>query len=179
MSRNQTINDRQREKLSTCLHSCRNIAYPSLGMPEESAEYIQKLLYMIEWNPALPQADRDHLEYLMKGFVNIGLAIGAYAKKYRHNSMIPFSLKNETDQEFPELFRERIEGLRKEIGDVEWMTDVIDFYIVHPDGTDPTDPSVPMTAQDMNDQNYAKLSERSKNHTIDGRGDSTRSSIES
>lgn len=177
MSRNQTLNERQREKLSTCLSSCRNIAYPSLGMPEEAAEYVQKLLYMIDWNPDLPQADRNHLEFLLKGFANIGLAIGAYAKKYRHSAMIPFSLKKESDQEFPDLFCERLEGLRKEIGDVEWMTDAIDFYIVHCDGTDPTDPNVSMTAQDMNDQNWQKLSERLCNDTIDGKGDNIRSSV--
>lgn len=177
--RNQTLNERQREALSTCMPSCRNIMYPSLGMPEESAEYLQKLLCLIDWNPDLPQAERDHLEFLLKGYITLGLAIGKYAKKYRHTAIVPFSLKQVSQQEFPELFREHLEGLQKECGDMKWMTEAIDFYIANPDGTDPTVPSVQMTSQDTNDQNWQKLSERRANNTIDGKGDTHRSSINS
>lgn len=177
MCRNQTLNERQREELSTCLPSCRNIAYPSLGMCEETAEYIQKLLYLINWNKQFSASERAHLEELLKGFCHLGIAIGAYAKRFRHEGIVPFTLKKEEDVEFPELLRERIEGLQKECGDMHWMVDAIDFYIAHPAGTDPTLPDAIMTAQQTADQNYQKLAERRVQNTIDGKGDTKRSAL--
>lgn len=175
--RNQTLNERQREELSTCLPSCRNIAYPSLGMCEETAEYMQKLLYLTNWTEQFPPAERPHLEELIKGFCHLGLAIGAYAKRFRHDNVVPFTLKKEEEVEFPEFLRERIDGLQKECGDMHWMIDAIDFYITHPEGTDPTAQGVDMTAQLTADQNYQKLAERRLQNTIDGKGDDKRTKI--
>lgn len=175
--RNQTLDERQREILSTCMPSCRNIVYPSLGMCEENAEYVQKLLYLINWDDSFPKAEREHLEQLLKGFVHLGLAIGAYAKRFRHENIVPFSLKKDENVEFPHLLHERIEGIRRECGDMNWMINAIDFFIANPDGTDPTNPDTLMTAQLTADQNFQKLAERRAANTIDGKGDTHRSKL--
>ena len=178
MSRNQTLNDRQREVLSTCLPSCQNIVYPSLGAAEELAEYLQKLKYMVNWNDQLPAQERDHLLSLIDGFIHLGLALGAYAKRFRHEGLAPFELKDlHRDFEFPELAVDRFEALVKEAGDVKWMLDAIDFYLYHPAQTDPRDPASEMTSQLTADQNFRKLQQRLSEHTIDGKGDEQRTSV--
>lgn len=175
-----TLNERQREELSTCTATCRNLVYPSLGMIEETAEYWQKLLYLIEWDKTLDSNIKNHLEMLIKDVITCGLAVGKYAKMFRHDKSIPvpFQLKRALETDYPELFLERVEGLVKELGDIKWMTDAADFYIHYPDGTDPTDPSVQMTAQDTAELNHKKLTARLFDGTIDGQGDTTRTPID-
>lgn len=171
-----TLNDRQSQELSTCLASCRNIAYPSLGLVEEVGEYIQKLLCVINWDKDFAH-ERPHLEMLLRGIATNAYAIGRYAKQMRHTGIVPFALKQEDPDENP-FFIDRIEALQKELGDVHWMTDAAHFYTVHPDGTDPTALDVSMTAQLMADQNYRKLAERRAMQTIDGQGDNERTAVE-
>lgn len=190
----QSLNERQRQQLSTCMASCRNIAYPSLGLVEEVGEYIQKLLYMIDWNTAFPASERDHLLMLLRGISTSAEAVGRINKMIRHGSYPqPFSLKpdyiacnrasvtgvmSDSLGESPNPFAsDRIEALQKELGDVDWMVSASHFYTVHPDGTDPISPDAAMTAQFLADQNYRKLAERRAQSTIDGKGDSSRSSI--
>lgn len=172
------LNERQRQELSTCMESCRNISYPSLGLVEEVGEYIQKLLYLINWNNEFPESERNHLTMLLNGIVTNAVAIGRLNKEVRHGTYPqPFSLKDPGLAEFPEFLLERISGLQKELGDVHWMVDAAHFYTVYRDGTDPTDPKYEPTAQLMADQNYRKLAERRAQNTIDGKGDSTRSTL--
>ena len=172
------LNDRQRQELSTAMETCRNIAYPSLGLIEEVGEYVQKLIYLVRWNPNFPAQERDRLTMLLQGIATNALAIGRLNKEVRHGTYPrPFALKTPESVEFPELLHERIEGLQKELGDIHWMLDAAHFYTVHPDLTDPTLPDTPMTAQSMADQNYAKLAERRLHNTIDGQGDNERTSV--
>lgn len=173
MNTEQSLNERQREQLSTCMDSCRNIAYPSLGLVEEVGEYIQKLLFLIQWDPAFPE--RDHLLMLLRGISTSAEAVGRINKAVRHGSMPkPFTLRSFDD---PDIAADRIEALQKELGVVDWMVAASHFFSSNPDGTDPTAPDCPMTAQFMADQNYRKLAERRAMGTIDGRGDTQRSSI--
>lgn len=173
---NTTLNDRQRQELSTCLDSCRNLAYPSLGIVEEVGEYIEKLLCLIDWNKDFAR-ERPHLEFLLRGIATNAYAIGRYAKQMRHTGIVPFALKAENPDENP-FFLSRLEDIQKELGDVHWMTDVAHFYTTYHDGEDPTSPDCPMTAQQMADQNYRKLAERRAMHTIDGQGDTQRTAVE-
>ena len=182
MQRTQTLDERQREVLSTCLGSCRNIAYPSLGAIEELAEYWQKLLPLIEWNSAIPSSERDHLAMLLRGFITIGKSIGGYAKKYRHSAtdanpggVMPFDLT--LNYAADASSQGSIMELLKEVGDVKWMLDAADYYVTHPSGTDPTRPNVVMTAQCTADLNHQKLEERLRNRTIDAQGDNERTPI--
>ena len=169
------INDRQRQQLSTCMPSCRNIAYPSLGLVEEVGEYIQKLIYMITWNKDFPAKEKEHLLFLLKGIATNAYAVGRLNKEVRHGTYPqPFALK-EFDDEATHI--ERVESLQKELGDIDWMVSASHFYSVHCDGTDPTIPDCPMTAQQMADQNFAKLAERRLQNTIDGKGDTTRTHL--
>lgn len=171
----QTLNDRQRQQLSTCMNSCRNIAYPSLGLIEEAGEYIQKLIYMIVWNKDFPESERDHLLMLMRGIATSAYAIGRINKAIRHGEYPqPFTLRDFDD---PDINAQRIEALQKELGDIDWMVNAAHFYTVFPAGTDPTQPEQPMTAQFLADQNYAKLAARRLQDTIDGKGDTIRTSI--
>ena len=173
----QTINDRQRQQLSTCMPSCRNIAYPSLGLVEEVGEYIQKLIYMIQWNPAFPACEKNHLLMLLQGIATNAYAVGRINKAIRHGDFTqPFEIKEFDDED---ICSERTEALQKELGDIDWMVNAAHFYTVNPDGTDPTDKDCPMTAQQMHDQNYRKLAERRVMNTIDGQGDNQRSAINS
>lgn len=167
------INERQRQQLSTCMSSCRNIAYPSLGLVEEIGEYIQKLIYMITWNKDFHEKDR--LLLLLQGIATNAYAVGRLNKAIRHGDFPrPFNLKEFDDED---ICIERTEALQKELGDIDWMVNAAHFYTVHCDGTDPTDPRVAMTAQQMHDQNFAKLAERRINNTIDGQGDEKRTSV--
>lgn len=169
------LNDRQRQQLSTCMPSCRNIAYPSLGLVEEIGEYIQKLIYMITWNKDFPAKEKDHLLFLLNGIATNAYAVGRLNKEVRHGTYPqPFMLK-EFEEEH--ICIERTEALQKELGDIDWMVNAAHFYSVNCDGTDPTSPNAPMTAQMMADQNYAKLAERRLKNTIDGQGDTTRTHI--
>lgn len=169
------INERQRQQLSTCMESCRNIAYPSLGLVEEIGEYVQKLIYMITWNPDFPASEKNHLLMLLQGISTNAYAVGRLNKSVRHGDYPqPFSLKEFDDEH---ICLERIEALQKELGDIDWMVNAAHFFTVNCDGTDPTQPDCPMTAQQMHDQNYAKLSERLLHKTIDGQGDSSRTHI--
>lgn len=169
------INDRQRQQLSTCMPSCRNIAYPSLGLVEEVGEYIQKLIYMITWNKDFPAKEKDRLLFLLNGIATNAYAVGRLNKEVRHGTYPqPFMLK-EFEEEHISI--ERTEALQKELGDIDWMVNAAHFYSVNCDGTDPTSPNAPMTAQQMADQNYAKLAERRLQNTIDGQGDTTRTHI--
>ena len=176
ITKETTLNERQREELSTCLDSCRNLAYPSLGLVEEVGEYIQKLLCLIDWNKDFAK-ERPHLEMLLRGIATNAYAIGRYAKQMRHTGIVPFSLKSDDLDENP-FFLDRLEAIQKELGDVHWMTDAAHFYTNFIDGTNPTDPDIQMTAQQMADQNYRKLAERRAMNTIDGQGDTNRSSVE-
>lgn len=182
------INDRQRQQLSTCMSSCRNIAYPSLGLVEEVGEYIQKLIYMIQWNPAFPVKEKDHLLFLLQGIATNAYAVGRLNKEVRHGTYPqPFTLKHSpsaatvfeasAEDDDNSFFQERVVSLQKELGDIDWMVNAAHFFTIHPDGTDPTAPDCPMTAQLMHDQNYAKLAERRLQNTIDGQGDTTRTNI--
>lgn len=169
------LNDRQRQQLSTCMPSCRNIAYPSLGLVEEVGEYVQKLIYMIRWSPDFPVKEKDHLLFLLQGIATNAYAVGRLNKEVRHGTYPqPFVLK-EFDEEHTNI--ERVESLQKELGDIEWMVNAAHFYTVNADGTDPTVQGQPMTAQLMADQNYAKLAERRLQNTIDGQGDTTRTTL--
>lgn len=172
------LNDRQRQELSTCMETCRNIAYPSLGLIEEVGEYIQKLLYLVRWNPNFPTAERDRLTMLLQGIVTNAVAVGRLNKEIRHDTYPqPFALKTPESVEFPELLCERIDDLQRELGDIHWMVDASHYYTTNPDHTDPTLPDAPMTAQAMAEQNYAKLAERRLHNTIDGQGDTERTSV--
>lgn len=169
------INDRQRQQLSTCMPSCRNIAYPSLGLVEEVGEYIQKLIYMITWNKDFPSSEKDHLLFLLQGIANNAYAVGRLNKEVRHGTYPqPFTVKD-FEEETTNI--DRIESLQKELGDIDWMVSAAHFYSVNEDGTDPTVPGCPMTAQHMHEQNFAKLAERRLQNTIDGKGDTVRTHI--
>lgn len=169
------INDRQRQQLSTCMSSCRNISYPSLGLVEEVGEYVQKLIYSIQWNKDFPTREKDHLLMLLHGISTIAYAVGRINKEVRHGTLPqPFGIKDFGDEQ---VRIERLEELQMELGDIDWMVNATHFYTVHADGTDPTSPDCPMTAQMMNDQNYAKLAERRLLGTIDGCGDKKREHI--
>lgn len=172
----QTINERQRQELSTCMPSCQNFAYPVLGLFGETAEFAEKLKYLIEWNDKLTQEQRSRMEM----FIN-GIALERMAKELRHQpvdeQIIPFRLKHLADSSHPDFLSERINALRKEGGDIKWMLDALDFYIVNPDGTNPTTSYAVMTAQDRENQNYHKLSERAAIGMIDAQGDDQRTTL--
>lgn len=125
-----TLNDRQLECLRTCMPSCWNVAYPSLGLVEELGEYIEKLLPIVEWSPDYP--DRAHLEMLLKGIVHNARCIAAISKQVRHKSIpVPFVLKSSLGNGDPTLYQERITAIRQELGDISWMLNVTDFFIVN------------------------------------------------
>lgn len=168
------LNERQAECLSTCMDSCRNIAYPSLGLAEETGEYLEKLMAAVSWNENFKE--RTHLEYLIKGFAFIGKCIGRYAKQMRHDNITPFSLPNITDENMQEQWKQIHDGLIKELGDVEWMLNVASFYAVYADGETETDVDY-MTADIVAIMNRQKLLKRKAEGTIDSKGDDKRTAI--
>lgn len=169
------LNDRQRQQLATCMPSCRNIAYPSLGLVEEVGEYVQKLIYMITWNKDFPAKEKDRLLFLLQGIATNAYAVGRLNKEVRHGTYPqPFAIKEFDDDDTRVV---RIEALQKELGDIDWMVNAAHFYSINPDGADPTLPEASMTAQTMAEQNYVKLAARRLQNTIDGQGDNQRQHI--
>lgn len=167
------MNERQAQCLSTCMESCRNIAYPELGGWEEKGEFLQKLLPLVTWNPDFK--DRTRLEELLKGLVYVTGCIGKYAKQMRHDGIIPFELKKpeEVDEK---KWSEWIKGLLLEGGDENWMWNVKMFYVCYGTGAFEQDQDF-MNAMIVAMMNWQKLQKRKKEGTIDGKGDNERSSI--
>lgn len=167
------MNERQAQCLSTCMESCRNIAYPELGGWEEKGEFLQKLLPLVTWNPEFK--DRTRLEELLKGLVYVTACIGKYAKQMRHDGIIPFELKKpeEVDEK---KWSEWIKGLLLEGGDENWMWNVKMFYVTYETGAFERDADF-MNAMIVAMMNAMKLQQRKKDGTIDGKGDEKRLAI--
>ena len=168
------LNERQAQCLSTCMESCRNIAYTELGALEEAGEFLEKLLPLVTWNPEFK--DRTRLEELLKGLVYVTECIGKYAKQMRHDGIIPFELKRpeEVDEK---KWKEWIKGLLLEGGDENWMWNVKMFYVCYSTGAFEQDQDF-MNAMIVAMMNFMKLQQRKKEGTIDGKGDNKRTKID-
>lgn len=175
----QTTNERQAQALSTCMSSCRNISYPSLGGAEEISEYWEKLVDIIEWNPSIPDDDRKFILSWARQFIQSGKQLGTFAKKYRHIDFVPFYIPQLSDTASVSdraAHNEKLRKLRLEVGDLKWMVLCADFYVVYRAGVT-LDAEHPATAQETDGMNWEKLSRRKREHTIDGKGDEKRTHI--
>lgn len=160
----QTLNERQDQICSTCMHTCENLAYPVLGAIEEMGEFIGKLPRIADFDESNP--DISYIRHLLRGIETNALALGAFAKAIRHGSMAaPFKLSRMADDEDYESYLHRLDEAVKEIGDIEWDLNV-------------TLRQLGYTAQHSANLNWRKLQERKANGTIDGRGDNERTSID-
>lgn len=194
VQKKMNLNSRQIECLQTCMDSCQNVAYPSLGLVEEVGEYVEKLLPLVEWSDDF--AERDRLCMLLKGIVHNAACIAAINKQVRHRSMpVPFRLKSSLGNGDPKLYAERIESLRQELGDVSWMLNVADFHVANAfdldrspeyetpghdvDGGATRRKPVVLapTAESLAALNRDKLQARRQQGTIDAKGDSVRTSL--
>ena len=175
----QSTNDRQAQVLSTCMHSCQNVTYPSLGLCEEAAELMEKLMSMVVWNPSMPEDKKKFLVSWIGTFIQAGKQIGKFAKEMRHTGVIYYFIPQLPDTATVLERAEHDEKLRKirlEVGDVKWMSEAVDFYTVYRAGVT-LDKHHPATSYTTNQMNYAKLSYREKENTIDGKGDEKRTHI--
>lgn len=171
-----TTNERQAQALSTCMSSCRNISYMSLGLCEEVAELMQKLLCVLEWNQDVPEDKRKFLQSWLNTFILAGLQIGKFAKEGRHSNIQYFDIIQLPDTASVTERAEYNEKLRKarlETGDAKWMLLGVDFYLVYRSGVK-LDAEHPATAQETDEMNSDKLLLRKKEDTIDGKGDEQR-----
>lgn len=177
--REQTTNERQAQVLSTCMESCRNIAYPTLGLCEETAELMEKLLDIVEWNPELEESKKKFLLSWIRTFIQAGRQIGTFAKAGRHENFVLYHIPQLPDTASVTERAEHNEKLRKarlELGDVKWMALGADFYLVYRAGVT-LDDEHSATAQETDEMNWEKLSRRKRENTIDGKGDEKRTHI--
>lgn len=177
--RGQTSDERQAQALSTCMDSCRNICYPTLALCEETAELMEKLLAIVEWNPQMDEEKKKFLLSWLRTFIQAGKQIGIFAKAVRHENFICYDIPQLPDTASVSeraALAEKMRLLRLEAGDVKWEAVVADFYLVHPAGTT-LDAQHPATSEETDGMNWQKLSARHKANTIDGKGDEKRTHI--
>lgn len=143
--------------LSTCMDSCRNIAYPTFGAIEELGELVTKLLRVISTNDA---SQLHHSAVIVLDQMS-GVAQGAQhiSKAVRHGSVEPPIVIDNM-----KLTPDTQESLKSEIGDVLWNLNLL----CHQLG---------FTLDDASAYNLQKLAKRKRDQTIDGNGDTTRTNL--
>lgn len=170
-----TLNNRQRQVISTCTPNCCNVAYPFFGLIEETGELAEKMNAVIEWNQDINLLEKSYIQRFLGEIVDMGKRASYIAKGIRHGNMpVPFDTDREKRIDDTNTLQNI--AVRNEMGDIKWMADALDFFLFsrvnHANG------HMDATSQTTAMINLEKLTMRSYRNEIDGQGDEERRPID-